>query len=88
MAQSGTSQSMNDSERTAGVTMLADAPPGKGSAHDALEEQIRVRAYELYLERGAEPNNDLGNWLQAEREYRGQPRDDRSGSEDNHDWTR
>ena len=87
MAKSEKAQSMNDSERAAGVTMLADAPPAAGSGHDPLEEQIRIRAYELYLDRGAEPNDDLGDWLQAEREYRGQSRDDR-GSEDNHDWAR
>jgi hypothetical protein len=68
--------------------MLADAPQAEGNGPDPLEEQIRIRAYELYLERGAEPNDDLGNWLQAEREYRGRSRDDRSGSEDNNNWAR
>jgi hypothetical protein len=68
--------------------MLADAQPANGDGHDSLEDQIRIRAYELYLERGAAPNDDLGDWLRAEREYRAQSRDDRSSSEDNRDWAR
>ena len=32
------------------------------------EENIRRRAYELYLDRGGEPGHDLADWLQAERE--------------------
>ena len=31
-------------------------------------EQIRWRAYEIYLERGGFPGNELDDWLQAERE--------------------
>ena len=34
----------------------------------AREEEIKRRAYELYLERGEEPDRDLEDWLQAERE--------------------
>jgi len=34
----------------------------------AREQEIRRRAYELYLERGEEPGHDLEDWLQAERE--------------------
>ena len=32
------------------------------------EEKIRLRACEIYLERGGEPGHDLEHWLQAERE--------------------
>ena len=35
----------------------------------APDEQIRVRAYQLYLERGAQPNGALRDWLRAEREF-------------------
>ncbi len=31
-------------------------------------EEIRRRAYEIYLERGEQPGRDLDDWLQAERE--------------------
>jgi len=33
------------------------------------EEQIRQRAYEIYIKHG-EPGRDAQNWLQAERELR------------------
>ena len=36
--------------------------------NSAREQEIRRRAYELYLERGEEPGRDLEDWLQAERE--------------------
>jgi Protein of unknown function (DUF2934) len=35
-----------------------------------LEEQIRLRAYELYLERGGTPGHESEDWLIAEREVR------------------
>ena len=34
----------------------------------AREQEIRRRAYELYLGRDEEPGHDLEDWLQAERE--------------------
>jgi len=33
-----------------------------------LIDQIRVRAYELYLERGREPGHETEDWLRAEAE--------------------
>jgi len=32
------------------------------------EHEIRGRAYEIYLARGAQPGRELEDWLQAERE--------------------
>jgi hypothetical protein len=37
----------------------------------ALEEKIRRRPYEIYLERGEQPGSDLDDWFQAERELEG-----------------
>ena len=37
------------------------------------EEQIRERAYELYIERGRQPGDSVADWLRAEREYYEQP---------------
>ena len=34
-------------------------------------EEIRIRAYEIYLERGSLPGNELDDWLQAEHELNG-----------------
>jgi hypothetical protein len=33
-----------------------------------LEEQIRRRAYELYVERGNQSGSEADDWLQAEEE--------------------
>jgi hypothetical protein len=35
-----------------------------------LEERIRRRAYELYVQRGNQLGNELDDWLQAEEEVR------------------
>jgi hypothetical protein len=32
------------------------------------EQEIRARAYEIYLQRGAQPGYEVEDWLQAERE--------------------
>ena len=50
--------------------LLADLPVDVNGDHPSVDDQIRLRAYELYMERGAAPNDDLGDWLQAERELR------------------
>lgn len=34
-----------------------------------LDELIRIRAYELYHERGGQGGDDVGDWLLAESEY-------------------
>lgn len=38
------------------------------SNHTPSHEEIRLRAYEIYVERGGLPGNELDDWLQAERE--------------------
>ena len=49
--------------------------PENPSANDKpSHEEIRLRAYEIYLQRGGLPGNELDDWLQAERELeRGAP---------------
>ena len=37
-------------------------------ADSADHQNIRIRAYEIYLQRGEQPGRDLDDWLQAERE--------------------
>ncbi len=37
-----------------------------------LEEKIRVRAYELYLQRGGRGGSPEQDWLQAQREVHGE----------------
>lgn len=41
-----------------------DTPATAGPSH----EEIAARAYELYLEHGAQPGHDVDDWLEAERE--------------------
>ena len=40
-------------------------------ANDARTGEIRLRAYEIYLQRGEQPGRELDDWLQAERELEG-----------------
>jgi hypothetical protein len=53
-------------------SQATSAPQGesvKTSAADSQRlEEIRIRAYEIYMERGWQPGHDLDDWLQAERE--------------------
>lgn len=54
-------------ERAATTTQVAET--GKAPVPDAgRDEEIRSRAYEIYLERGEQPRRELDDWLQAERE--------------------
>lgn len=38
------------------------------NGHHPTHEQIALRAYQIYLERGATPGNELEDWARAERE--------------------
>ena len=40
----------------------------QGLLDSAREEEIRNRAYEIYLQRGEQPGDEVDDWLQAERE--------------------
>ena len=37
---------------------------------DPTDEQIRARAYEMYLERGGDHGLDFDDWVRAERELK------------------
>jgi len=52
---------MNRSEPRKRQTPASDSP--------AATEQIRMRAYELYRERGSKAGDDMADWLRAESEY-------------------
>ena len=45
--------------------------PATPSESLPLEERIRRRAYELYVQRGNQSGSELDDWLQAEEEIRG-----------------
>jgi hypothetical protein len=49
--------------------------PTSDSVQDSVQisdEQIALRAYEIYQERGGSDGADLDDWLQAERELQSQ----------------
>ena len=53
---------------------LAAAPEigdAQGAPETAADEQIRVRAYYLHLERRGRPADPTGDWLRAEQEVAG-----------------
>jgi hypothetical protein len=52
------------------ATASADTSASEESQAATDEEQIRARAYELYLERGGGPSDEMEDWFRAEREYR------------------
>lgn len=37
-------------------------------SHGPTQDQIRLRAYQIYLERGGHHGQELDDWLRAERE--------------------
>ena len=49
---------------------LGDQHAVKTAQPKITEEQIRRRAYQLYLARGKKPGDPLRDWLQAEKELR------------------
>ena len=65
-----TEQHTSDSSNATSQNLASQHRHGDGAPSD---ERIRERAYELYIERGAQPGDGVGDWLQAEREYYGQP---------------
>jgi hypothetical protein len=47
-------------------TLTQDEPQRR----NVSEDDVRLRAYELYVQRGSTPGDDVNDWLQAERELR------------------
>ncbi len=55
-------------------------PPAKPAAklgkakgpYEPTQEEIGVRAFEIYVSEGCQEGNDLQNWLRAEKELRSQ----------------
>jgi Protein of unknown function (DUF2934) len=45
-----------------------ESTEAEATGNSAPSEEIRRRAYEIYLERGEQQGGELDDWLQAERE--------------------
>ena len=55
------------------IDLAEPQPETKAEEREVLprstrEQEIRFRAYEIYLQRGGQPGSELEDWLQAERE--------------------
>jgi Protein of unknown function (DUF2934) len=53
-----------DNSQTKSAQQGKEASASQRPTHD----QIKRRAHQIYLERGARPGNELDDWLRAERE--------------------
>jgi hypothetical protein len=62
---------MESTDRRDGGVWVKQKPFAKqsgGSLALPLEERIRLRAHELYIDRGNESGSEIDDWLQAEEE--------------------
>jgi Protein of unknown function (DUF2934) len=51
------------------ATSRNEFPAAQGTASSTdLESEIRLRAYELYVERGCLPGHEAEDWIMAEKE--------------------
>jgi len=68
-----TSQSRGKRDRASqvGASSIQFHSDDSSGNHTPSCEEIRLRAYEIYLERGSLPGNELDDWLQAEHELDG-----------------
>ena len=59
---------MSSKPRTSRQSSTEGGKEERSVVNQAREEEIKRRAYEIYLERGEDPGRDLEDWLQAEGE--------------------
>ena len=52
------------------VAATGEDPTGVSAVADPTDEEIRLRAYHRYLERGGGHGMDFEDWLEAKRELR------------------
>jgi hypothetical protein len=52
------------------VSSAPDRAPAELAEQNPSSEEVRRRAYELYIRRGGAPGGDLDDWLEAERQLR------------------
>jgi hypothetical protein len=53
------------------ATSIQAETPEASVGNAARDEDVRRRAYEIYLERGEQPGREIDDWLEAERELEG-----------------
>lgn len=52
----------------------AASPPANGDGDGTIRQEIQLRAYYRYCERGCEPGGEIEDWLSAEQEVFAQHR--------------
>ena len=63
------SKSKGNTATAANVSPIQAEETAEASVRNAArEDEIRLRAYEIYLQRGGEPGREMDDWLQAESE--------------------
>jgi hypothetical protein len=77
MTQGKKCMSMSSKPKGEGITEIQataiQAETGDVSLGNlARDEEIRRRAYLIYIERGEQPGRELDDWLQAERQLEGE----------------
>jgi hypothetical protein len=61
---------MNPSTATKMQTVPAKEPTKQAPQQEPTEEEIRQRAYKIYMARGSAPGHEVEDWLEAERKLR------------------
>ena len=51
---------------------------------DASDEEVAIRAHEIFMNRGGEHGRDLDDWVQAKSELSPESRSDESRSDDDY----
>jgi hypothetical protein len=69
MTSQGRSKQSKASE--VGASPIQAHPADTSRNHTPSYEEIRLRAYEIYLERGSLSGSELDDWLRAEHELDG-----------------
>lgn len=65
--------------KTRATALQTTKKPGKAKAQPS-QDDIALRAYHIYLERGCTPGNQQEDWLRAERELTEAPKKSRRKS--------
>ena len=69
LAGSGTSKATKTSEKASDTKPRRRA---KATVFEPSDDDVRTRAYHLFLERGGGPDQALDDWVAAEKELRQQ----------------
>ena len=71
MASQGKHKSKMSEASGVGVRFVASNTEDSSENHTITFEDVRLRACEIFLERGGLPGDELDDWLQAERDLDG-----------------